>query len=367
MNKQKACCIIAVCVFIYGVSALGGVFDISVGLTSLTFVTVGDLANVGELSGPGAGGHGYDQVCGGVDYAYNMGRFEITTAQYTEFLNAVAATDTYGLYSTEMTTHYAGCRIERSGSPGTYAYDVNSGPANRPVNFVNWGDAARFANWLHNGQPIGAQDLTTTEDGSYFLNGATTNFTLMAVTRELDATYFIPTEDEWYKAAYFDPTLNAGAGGYYDYPTGTDSVPSNDLIRPDPGNNANFYDGDWTVGSPYWTTVVGEFENSESPSGTFDQAGNVFEWTEAILLGARVIRGGAYHASHSALRASQRSYIGNPAAVGSSSVGFRIAHTPEPTSMFLLLAGAGMLLKRRSSRTYSFSISALPLSASRWA
>jgi len=79
------------------------------------------------------------------------------------------------------------------------------------------------------------------------------------------------------------------------YPTSTDSVPSNDLIHPDPGNNANFWqeDGD-TIGSPYYRTPVGEFENSESPYGTFDQGRNVWEWNEAILYGSnRGLRGGA--------------------------------------------------------------------------
>ncbi len=177
-------------------------------------VTVGHPGNDGELSGAGAGGLGPDRICGAVDYAYNIGMYEVTAGQYTEFLNAVAETDTYLLYNTEMWPGSYGCKIEQSGSSGSYSYSVSPDWADRPVNYVSWGDATRFANWLHNGQPTGAQDLTTTEDGSYFLNGAMTNEQLLEVVRKSNATWVIPSEDEWYKAAYYD------GGVYYDYPTG---------------------------------------------------------------------------------------------------------------------------------------------------
>ncbi|HUU94516.1 MAG TPA: hypothetical protein VM487_02165, partial [Phycisphaerae bacterium] len=76
-----------------------------------------------------------------------------------------------------------GCKIQRGGSSGSYTYSVASDWANRPVNFVSWGDAARFANWLTNGQPTGVQGLLTTENGSYYLNGVNTENGLAAVTR----------------------------------------------------------------------------------------------------------------------------------------------------------------------------------------
>ncbi|UCG17242.1 MAG: SUMF1/EgtB/PvdO family nonheme iron enzyme, partial [Phycisphaerales bacterium] len=165
-------------------------------------VAVGNPHNDGELSGEGAGGYGPDRICGGVAYVYNIGKYEVTAGQYTVFLNAVAATDTYGLYNTSMWSSICGCKIVRSGSSGSYTYSVAPAMADRPVNWVSWGDAARFANWLHNGQPTGDQDLTTTEDGSYYLNGAKTDAELLAITREPYVTWVIPSEDEWYKAAY---------------------------------------------------------------------------------------------------------------------------------------------------------------------
>jgi len=244
-----------------------------------------------------------------------------------------------------------GCKIERSGSSGSYTYAVAADWEDRFVNYVNWGDAARFANWLTNGMPTGAQDLTTTEDGSYFLDGATSDAELLAVTRkrpEDGGRYYIPTEDEWYKAAYHK---NDGVtGNYFDYPTSSDAASSNDLIDPDPGNNANFavsWPSDVTMGPPYWRTEAGEFENSESPYGTFDMGGNVFEWNEAIVSGSyRGLRGGSFVDSF--LFASYRGFL-SPSGVDCD-FGFRIAEVPEPMTLGLLALGGLALLKRRRDR-----------------
>ena len=77
--------------------------------------------------------------------------------------------------------------------------------ANRPVNYVSFWDAARFANWLHNGQPTGPQGPGTTEGGAYHDVGNQTLF-----GRNAGAKFFIPTENEWYKAAYHDQDCRPG-------------------------------------------------------------------------------------------------------------------------------------------------------------
>ena len=308
-------------------------------------VTVGNPGNAGEWSGGSYGGYGPDRICGAVDYVYNMGKFEVTAGQYTEFLNAVAKTDTYALYNTLMWGETYGCKIERTGSSGGYTYSVASDWANRPVNWVSWGDSARFANWLTNGQPMGLQNASTTEDGSYYLNGAITDAALLAVTRKANARYVIPTEDEWYKAAYHK---NDGVtGNYFDYPMSSSGVPSNDLTSPDGGNNANFDDNGYTIGSPYYRTPVGEFELSESPYGTFDQGGNVWECTETILSGSqRGLRGGSFGSGDSDLYAAWHVY-GNPSSAYGY-LGFRVSEVPEPATMSLLaLGGLGLVARRR--------------------
>ena len=229
------------------------------------WVTVGNAGNAADTHGAGYGA---------VSYTYNMGKFEVTAGQYTAFLNAVAATDTYGLYSEYMWSDTYGCKIQRTDTGSGYTYSVASDWANRPVNFVSWGDAARFANWLTKGQPTGAQNASTTEDGSYYLNGAISSEALLAVVRkgpEQGGRYYIPTEDEWYKAAYHK---NDGVtANYFDYPTASDSAPSNLLVDPDPGNNANFIQSGYTIGSPYYRTEVAHSRTAEAPTERSTRAG----------------------------------------------------------------------------------------------
>ena len=240
-----------------------------------------------------------------------------------------------------------GCKIERSGSSGSYTYSVAGDWANRPVNYVSFGDAARFANWLHNAQPTGAQGLSTTEDGAYYLNGATSNAALLAVSREADWKWAITSEDEWYKAAYHKN--DGDTGNYFDYPTSNDSAPSNDLVEPiDPGNNATFYDSGYTIGSPYYRTEFGAHENSDSPYGTFDQGGNVWEWNEALIGSYRGLRGGSF-GGVDVLFASYRN--GNSPTLELSSVGFRVSEVPAPATMaILMLGGIGILRRRKCAR-----------------
>jgi len=313
-------------------------------------VTIGNPGNAGELSGGEVGDAG-QRICGAVDYVYNVGRYEVTAGQYTEFLNAVGATDTYGLYNPNMYDWPQGCQIQRSGTSGSYTYSVDGEWVNYPVNFVSFGDSARFANWLHNGQPTGAQGLSTTEDGAYYLNGAMDRAELLAVNRKSDWRWAITSEDEWYKAAYHK---NDGTtGNYFDYPTSSDDVPSNDLVDPDPGNNANFRgpDFDFTVGPPNYLTETGEFENSDSPYGTFDQGGNVWEWNELVWDDGyndfRGIRGGSWFFEEDAMQAACRGGGGDP--IGESyMIGMRVSAIPEPSSMALLaLSGAAVLGRRR--------------------
>jgi formylglycine-generating enzyme required for sulfatase activity len=152
---------------------------------------------------------------GSVSYSYMVNKYEITNQEYVTFLNSIAATDTYGLYSTAMSTSRGG--ILRSGSSGSYVYTTVTNMDNKPVVFTSWYDNARYCNWLHNGKPTGLQNNTTTEDGAYTLSG-NTGFP----SRNVGSKYFIATTNEWYKSAYYKGgSTNAG---YWFYPTQNDSV-----------------------------------------------------------------------------------------------------------------------------------------------
>jgi formylglycine-generating enzyme len=205
---------------------------------------------------------------------------------------------------------------------------------------VSFWDAARFTNWLQNGQPTGSQGPGTTESGAYINIGSQAAF-----ARQPGAKFFIPTESEWYKAAYHNKSAGLSAS-YFDYPTGSNTAPVNTL--PDPGNHASFYDGygtgnnSFTIGFPYYRTNVGDFVNSPSPYGTFDQGGNVWEWNETILFpSTRGVRGGSFYGFSHELLAPDR-YRYNPT-FADEIVGFRVASIPEPSTGVLALLAFGAI------------------------
>ncbi|MDX2018431.1 MAG: SUMF1/EgtB/PvdO family nonheme iron enzyme [Planctomycetota bacterium] len=228
---------------------------------------------------------------GSVWYTYNIGTFEVTAGQYAAFLNAVARSDPNNLYTPDQARTDYGSGIARTGTPGSYTYTVAPAFVNRPVNYVSFWDACRFVNWLHNGQPTGAQNASTTEDGAYTLTAA--GISANTITRNEGWRWAVTSDDEWYKAAFYKG--GGTSAGYWFFPTRSNTPPTNDLNDLS-GNSANYRwgPGAFPIQSPYFTTVVGQFANSPSPHGTFDMAGNVWEWTERITSRDRVLRGGSF-------------------------------------------------------------------------
>jgi formylglycine-generating enzyme required for sulfatase activity len=282
-------------------------------ITSASASVTIDWVNVGN-AGNAANANGY----GAVSYAYQIGKYEVTNAQYGAFLNAAAQTDSYGLYNSNMSSF----GITKSGSSGSYSYSVSTALANRPVVYVSWFDAARMANWMMNGQGSGG-----TETGAYTLNGAINGIVLA----NAGAQVYIPTGDEWYKAAYY----NGATSTYSLYPNGEDSITT---------ANANY---DFNVGS---AVNVGTYSSDPSSYGTFDQGGNVYEWNDTVSSGgsSRGIRGGSWVSPGYNLASSDSSYTSPSSENGV--IGFRLASVsvPEPSSLVLtMLFGAGIVARRK--------------------
>lgn len=252
-------------------------------------------------------------------YAYRIGAFEVTNTQYAAFLNAVAKSNRHGMYNSNMANDSRGGIIQW-GEPGCFTYAVKPNMGDKPVNHVSWYDAARFVNWLHNGQGNGS-----TETGAYSLIG-----NRGIIIRNAGAKVWLPSEDEWYKAAYF----KGDAGGYWPFPTQSTIPPT--LATADatgkvsnPGANvANYnYGADWNGQDGNVTSVGSAGPASASPYGTFDQGGNVWEWNDTVISGsARGLRGGAWLGNDDAMHSSNRDFFGP--SLESSYVGFRVATGP---------------------------------------
>ncbi len=296
-----------------------------------------DWTPIGE---PGNACDTKPQGCfGSVGYTYNIGTYEVTNAQYVEFLNAKAASDPLGLYNTNMgSSIYGG--ITQNCSPSC-TYSVISGRGDMPVNFVSFYDSLRFTNWLNNGH-----GSASTETGAYTLLGGTaTPSNGTTVTRNGGATIVLTSEDEWYKAAYHN-AIGLAAIDYFDYPAGSDTQTACSTPTATP-NSANC---DQAVRN---LTIRGSYTGSASPYGTFDQGGNVWEWNEAILRGSdggldRGVRGAAFFNTRIALAALTQGIFSPENEV--DYVGFRIAMIPEPGTGLLVITGLLGLARWRKAR-----------------
>jgi sulfatase modifying factor 1 len=295
---------------------------------TIDWVLVGDAGNASDTAS-----NCYGSQCGSVDYDYLIAKYVVTNSQYAEFLNAKAASDPLALYDGRMALDAMVGGITQSGSSGSFSYAAKSGFENKPVVYVTFYDALRFANWLNNGQGSG-----DTETGAYTLLGATPiPSNAFTVTRNPGAITFLPSENEWYKAAYFNGT------SFFDYPYGTDAQ----TACAAPGATPNAANCDNVVGA---VTSVGAYTGSASPYGAYDMGGNVFQWNEQIVNGfSRGVRGGGWDYSANYFRASGTSY-GNPES-GNGVVGFRVASlVPEPGTGLLVMTGLLGLASRRMQR-----------------
>lgn len=211
---------------------------------------------------------------GAVNYEYRMATTEVTVGQYFEFAQQYHPIYTKNTGNVLGFSDFTGGDIRLAFGEIMIREGVS---ANKPIE-MGWEYATRYVNWLHNGKvneewafETGVYDTSTftrNPDGS--INHQTEH--------DPDAGYWLPTRDEWTKAAYWDPTLNGGDGGYWQFTTSSD-------IEPIPGEqrNAGF--------SSDYPMDVGSFSEYMSPWGILDLEGGVYEWTETEANGQRIVMG----------------------------------------------------------------------------
>lgn len=285
MNRKQGAILLLVVIPVIG--GYAGLVTHGGTTINMDFVDIGYAGNVADSTGYGA-----------VGYNYRIGKFEVTADQWSSV---------------------------RAADPNIGQASAESGL--KPAYHTTWYRAAKFCNWLTTG------DAYT---GAYQFNGSgtLTNVNRIVAVQAYDTVYVMPSEEEWYKAAYFKPD----GSGYTIYASG-DSVPTEGV-----------------GGENYNNSVVGDFWNVgsgiEENNGTFDMNGNVWEWTESAADGTldnmgedRVYRGGGEFADESFLRSSYRNSL---TPTFGYQTGFRVVAIPEPSVIALMgIFGSGLWFTRR--------------------
>ena len=286
----------------------------------MTFVEIGNPNNADDTTGN-------PNPAGKVEYTYQMGKYEVSEDMITKFNDSQSLT---------ITTDTRG--------------------PNKPATSVSWNEAARFVNWLNTSQGFQAAYNFTTD-------GVNDNIALWSSTdawqlggenlyRHKDAHYWLPSMDEWYKAAYYNPNT----GLYGDYPSLTGSVPA--AVSSGTADN---------TAVSYQTLAQGPADITQagglSPFGIMGLGGNVYEWEETSFdlnkstgSSLRGVRGGSW-SNFSALLSSSFRYDSLPA-IGYIAGGFRVASlsspatVPEPGSLVVwsAICVGGLCYRRRRAR-----------------
>jgi hypothetical protein len=295
---------------------------------TINFVNVGNPGNPDDSGTTGS----YFTPYGGVAYEFRMGTYEVNRDAITK-ANAQGG---LGITLADMTSY---------GGNGV----------NRPATGVSWNGAARFVNWLNTSTGFSAAYKFTSQPGDvgYSANAnielwtsGDAGYNASNLYRNANAYYFLPSEDEWYKAAYYSGTGST----YFDYATGSNTVPT--AVSGGTGANEAIYNQTSATGPANIDNAGGL-----SHYGTMGQSGNVWEWNESAFDGSnssssevRAFRGGNWINPEGTLRSSHRENA-DPSYVNVD-FGFRVASVPEPSAaMLVLMAGGTWLLWRRARRS----------------
>lgn len=315
---------------------------------TIDYTSVNDAGNTANTNGWGA-----------VSDVFKISKYETSNTQYVDFLNKVdaAGTNPNGVYNAQMGSDSLGGITFNAGGSSGAKYSVKSGlsPNNvaytdMPVLFTTWFSAARFTNWLQNGQQTNSSSMET---GAYTLNNQTSG---NIAARNPGATDFLPSRDEWYKAGFFDGNTVA----YKTWPTDSNAQPTNTVSNLTLANVANYGSTSTPTLSPI---SVGSYINTTSPYGAFDMFGNATEYTDTAGTGADVGRPQVFSGSWATTVASAGSWNSTAAgifrnsATATGQVGFRVAAVPEPATIALAsvgiasLAGLDWMKRRKKTAT----------------
>jgi len=292
---------------------------------------------------------------GSVGYEYNIGRFEITTSQWLEYVNTFTArSDSLLISQVGFPVHWgAGVDSTYQGPGVRYRLKPIADAGMMPVASITWRQAAMYCNWLHNGK---SSDLSARLNGAY--DASTFAFTSPGVWTDQaahspGARYWIPTLDEWIKAVHFDPIAsgpNGEVGRWWLQPNGTDIA----LTYGPPGQGqAN--SGFELAGNGHWNIPLGSYPQTVTPWGLLDAAGGTAEWLESIYtvgtLRSRIADGSAGGLSVTQAGDLLYSYGADSPASGAGIYGFRIASavpSPGVPAAFGMIAAFHIGRRRRS-------------------
>ncbi|QEG34895.1 formylglycine-generating enzyme family protein [Bythopirellula goksoeyrii] len=290
-------------------AAVADTFGSGANSFEIEFVTVGDPGNVADTTGD-------PNPAGAVSYTYRIGKFEIP----------------------EEAIRKANTLSADAGDP--LGITLDSRGLQKPATSVSWFEAARFVNWLNTSTGNTPAYKFDTNGDFQLWNSGDAGYDPTNLFRNRQAKYFLPSADEWYKAAFYDPVSDQ----WFDFPNGSDTAPNPVSSGIDPNTAV------YNQSGPADVMLAG----GPSPFGIVGLAGNVFEWEESNFdlqsnnpLGIRGVRGSDWSVTTTFLDLSSSFRNHSLPNNEPTNVGFRVAQIPEPrtaTLCFLIVLCMGIKL-----------------------